>query len=66
MKQQHHPLVWIIDSLCTLRNVQTHRLLLIMIHQPVSERNSSARNKTVSKYGAADNSDYLLFDTRQS
>ena len=29
-----------------------------MIHQLVSERDSSAKNKTISQYGAADNSDY--------
>ena len=65
MKQKHHPLVWIIDLLCTLPSVQTRRLLLRMIHQLVSERDSSAKNKTISQYGAADNSDYLLFDTRR-
>ena len=66
MKQKHHPLVWIIDLLCTLPSVQTRRLLLRMIHQLVSERDSSAKNKTISQYGVADNSDYLLFDTRRS
>ena len=66
MKQKHHPLVWIIDLLCTLLSVQTRRLLLRMIHQLVSEKDSSAKNKTISQYGGADNSDNLLFDTRQS